>query len=170
MAKIFNLATLITHNMKRLVIGLIAIIFSACNTSSYNPTEDLKVLQRFHSESREAHLNKDIELFLSSFADTVLNVNRGKVTKSTIEANRTRFQNYFDNVEFVKWDDTAPPEYKISADGTMAWVTVQKEVIVKWKQEDSSLSPNDTTLFAWVAIYEKKNGKWLMTANISTNK
>jgi hypothetical protein len=96
---------------------------------------------------------------VASFTDTLLDISGGVVAPRTREQNRARFQRYFDRVSFQQWDDIAPSRIRISPDGRMAYVVVQKSV--RLTSQDAAGAPQaEHTLFAWVEIYEKRGGKW----------
>ena len=121
------------------------------------------------SQERKAHFEENVSAFMSEFSDSMISVNRGIVTRSSREITKKRIQDYFDRVEFVKWDDVAPPKISFSNDGRLAYAIVQKQVILSMK--DSLLRPSlDTTDFAWVSIYRKTGNEWKIECNISTNK
>jgi hypothetical protein len=65
------------------------------------------------------------------------------------------------------WDDAVPPMIRISRDGQMAYLIVQKRV--HSASSDSAGAPVvERERFAWVSIYEKQAGQWRMTTIAST--
>lgn len=96
------------------------------------PRPDLEAdraeLLRMHALAQTAHLDKRPDLMVASFADSFLNISRGAVTVRTPAESRARFQAYFDRSTFLEWADLAPPVIRISPDGQMAYVIVQKRV------------------------------------------
>ena len=78
------------------------------------------------------------------------------------------FDNYLKTTEFVKWDDRKPPVIRFSDDGSVAYVAVQKEVIIKSAAENGS-SQTDTTNFAWLTVYKKYKTAWKIDCVVSTN-
>lgn len=123
-------------------------------------------LLELHEEQRRAHLEKDPELLLSQFADDFVMIADGDVTRPTREESRRRFERYFGSVEFIEWDDVEPPIVRISADGTLAHVIVQKRV----RLIASESGAEEATQFAWLATYEKRDGDWRLTAVASTER
>jgi hypothetical protein len=82
---------------------------------------------------------------------------------------RARFQAYLDRSTFQAWDDLAPPIIRISPDGQMAYVIVQKRV--RLTAPDSAGVPRpDHTIFAWVELYEKQRGEWRLMGVASTDR
>jgi hypothetical protein len=128
----------------------------------------LAELVKAHEQARAAHFNKDAAMMVAGLADDHINVTAGKINRPTIAENLKRFQNYFGRVEFLEWDDVVPPIYRVSKDATMAYVIVQKRVRLKTRDEQVN-AIEESTVFAWIEIHEKKNGKWILKAVASTN-
>jgi hypothetical protein len=140
---------------------------------SYGPRPDLGAdrasLLRLHALAQTAHLDKRPDLLVASFADSFLNISRGAVTLRTPAENRARFQAYFGRSTFLEWADLAPPLIRISPDGQMAYVIVQKRV--RLSALDSAWVPRpEHTIFAWVELYEKRGGQWTLMAVASTDR
>jgi hypothetical protein len=129
---------------------------------------DRAELLRLHELARTAHLDKRPDLLVASFADSLLDISGGVVSLRSREQNRARFQRYFDRVAFQQWDDIAPPRIRISPDGRMAYVVVQKSVRLT-STDSTGRSQAEHTIFAWVEIYEKLGGKWTLMAVASTD-
>ena len=147
--------------------AVLVFVYACC------PTPDLakerqEILELLQQEQR-AHLEKNVDLFMSEFADGMIAVNRGSVVARSEAENRERIGKYFSSVDFVKWDDVQEPVISLSADGTMAYAIVQKEVILAQKDSTGKVV-NDTTHFAWVSIYRKQSGNWKVECNVSTNR
>jgi hypothetical protein len=130
---------------------------------------DREELLRLHEEQRSAHLQKRAELLVRSQADTMISVSRGRVSFSRRDAAQARFQEYFDSVEFRAWDDAAAPIIQLSGDGTMAYVVVQKRVHVV-VPASAGAARESRTEYAWVSIYEKRDGRWRLTVIASTDR
>jgi hypothetical protein len=147
---------------------LLLLTLGACG-----PRPDLEAdraeLLRLHALAQTAHLDKRPDLLVASFADSFLNISRGAVTLRPPAENRARFQAYFDRVKFLEWADLAPPVIRISLDGQMAYVIVQKRV--RLSALDSAGVPRpEHTIFAWVELYEKRGGRWTLMAVASTDR
>ena len=131
-------------------------------------------LEKAHEEisalllsERKAHFDKDIDAFISNFADTVISVYDGEVTKNTPADNKARFGPYFKSVEFIKWDDTAPPIIDISDDGKLAYAVLKKTIVLTYP--DTLGNPLiDSANYSWVSIYRKFDDKWKVVCNAST--
>ena len=149
-------------------IMLSFLLFTACTNTTNNDADKQQILALLQQE-RKAHFNKDVNLFVSAFAQGMYSVNKGVVDTSSIEAHKKRIQSYFDRVKFIKWDDVAEPVIHFSDDYSMAYAIVQKLVVLETK-DSTGKNINDTTIFAWTSIYQKQNNEWKVVCNTSTNK
>jgi hypothetical protein len=122
-----------------------------------------------HELGRTAHLEKRADLLVASFADSFLNISHGTVALRSPAESQARFQAYFDRVTFQEWDDSAPPLIRISPDGQMAYVVVQKSVRLTAPDSAGAQRP-EHTVYAWVELYEKRDGKWTLMAVVSTDR
>ena len=136
--------------------------------SQKNQKKTKQELLTLHHQERVFHFEKRATEFANYLSENIISVNRGEVRQPTRAENKNRFENYFNSVEFIEWDDAAEPIIQISEDEKMAYVVVQKKVTVIYGEAEEGL--RGTTEFAWVSIYEKENGKWKIVCNASTNK
>jgi hypothetical protein len=121
-----------------------------------------------HNLSRKYHVEKMAEEFIAQLSDDHISVNRGKISKLDKEKKIVRVKEYFDFVEFEKWDDIVPPIIRFSNDYSMAYTIVNKDVTLNYTDEDNN-KINEKTIFSWVAIYTKQDGKWKTDCVASTN-
>ncbi len=149
---------------------MLFIIFQGCTgNNSFDRQKEMEAIKSLLQQERKAHFDRNTELFLSEFADSMLSVNKGKVSVATPEENKKRIGSYFGSVEFIKWDDVAEPVIRLSDDGSLAYAVIQKQVILS--RADSLQKPViDTTDYAWVSIYRKHKGEWKVECNASTNR
>lgn len=130
--------------------------------------QDRTELLRLHDLQRQAHYERRADLLVATFADTFYSISRGEVILPSRETSLRTFQSYFDRSTFLEWDDREPPVIRISPDGRMAYIIVQKEVRVS--MTDSAGSPQTThTSYAWLETYEKDQGVWRLHAIASTD-
>jgi ketosteroid isomerase-like protein len=130
--------------------------------------DDLATLRRLLDQERAAHVGRDASLLVSLFADDFINVGAGRVTRPTRAESLAGFQAYFDQSEFLAWDDVEPPLIRISSDGSMAYVVVRKRVHLISSGPDGSREARETT-FAWMEAWERLGDAWLLHAVASTN-
>lgn len=155
-------------NMKFLFKYLFLLLLVGCN-SKPDPSNEKQIILSMLQTERKAHFDRNVDLFMSEFAEGMISVNRGEVTVATKEINKERIGKYFGSVEFIKWDNTAEPIIRFSDDRSLAYAIVQKDVIVTYPDSTGKVF-NDTTHYAWSSIYRKQNGEWKVECNISTNK
>ena len=141
---------------------------AAC-ASRTDVAADRTELLRLNELARRAHLEKRADLLVASFADSLLSIAHGEVTLRSRADNQRRFQSYLDRVTFQEWDDLAPPHIRVSPDGQMAYVVVQKSVRLT-SSNSAGVPEAEHTIFAWGEIYEKRNGRWALTAVASTDR
>ncbi|MGN6391216.1 MAG: hypothetical protein ACTHM9_03070 [Gemmatimonadales bacterium] len=146
---------------------LLLLALSAC-APHIDLTADRAELLRLHDQARTAHLEKRADLLVASFADSLMEISRGLVSLRGRAESERRFRSYFDRVSFQQWDDVAPPRIRISPDGQMAYVVVQKSVRLT-STEGMGTPKAEHTIFAWVEIYEKHHGQWTLMAVASTD-
>jgi hypothetical protein len=144
----------------------IAWVCGSC-TSPSDPDAERSAILEILKQERKAHFEKDIDLFISTFSDSVVSVYDGSFEINTPADNKARFGPYFKSVEFVKWDDMTSPVIDISDDGTMAYAVVQKQIVLTYP--DTLGNPiTDAAQYAWVSIYRKMDHHWKLVCNAST--
>ena len=154
--------------MKNIVGGLFLLLLIACNSKPGLEKERKTIVTMLQTE-RKAHFDRNVELFMSEFADSMLSVNKGIVSSLTKDEHKERIGKYFGSVQFIKWDDTVEPIIRFSDDGSLAYAIVQKDVILTYPDRTGKAF-YDTTHYAWSSIYRKQKGEWKVECNISTNK
>ena len=152
-----------------------ATVAAACTTGLARRTADDEAadraaLLRLHAEQRTAHLEHRADLLVAGQADTLWNVSGGRVSAGPREQVRASFQRYFDASTFSAWDDVASPRIRISADGRMAWVIVEKRVHVTIAPSRGGAPVVQQVRYAWLSVYEKIDGRWQMTVIASTER
>jgi len=124
-------------------------------------------LLTLHQADRRAHFSHDIGALLATLPAELIYVREGKVEHQSKEQLRHRFEEYFRGAEFSAWDDLEPPIIHVSPDGQMGWMILR--VKVAYTQTDpGGKKTGEQTVMAWMSAYEKRDGKWLHVANITT--
>jgi hypothetical protein len=166
-----HLGTLITKIffMQFLFLALICLVSFSCQHKPVDLEMEEKSIRRMLQTERKAHFDRNVDLFINEFSDSMLSVNKGIVMKATPQERREKINGYFRSIEFIKWDDVAEPIIRFSDDGSLAYAVIQKQVIVSYPD---SLGKKiiDTSDFAWASIYRKQKGEWKVECNISTSK
>lgn len=130
--------------------------------------KELSALAELQNQEQRAHLEEQPALLVNMLNDTLTQVKNGVVSYYTKDQMTERFISYFESVEFLKWEDTAPPVYTISEDGSMAHILIQKQVIVDIQQDTTGT--RETTNFAWTEMWRKKEGRWKMYSVTTTDR
>lgn len=138
----------------------------ACSPPKADKAKDLSALAELQKQEQAAHLQEEPAILVNMLNDTLVQIKNGEVTSLTKDQMTSRFMQYFDAVEFIKWEDNQPPVYSISDDGTMAHVLIRKHVEVSI--ETDSIPTREVTDFAWTELWKKKDGRWKMYVVTST--
>ena len=166
----------------RQTLALLLVTMLACTESMPRPGRDSSsapsaaaraadslALLRLQQRGREAHLAKRADWLVEGQADSLISVSGGRVAVNPRERVRANFQPYLDASTFQAWDDIVPPRIRISADGQMAYVVVEKRVHLTTR-DSTGATQAERTRFAWMSVYEKQGGEWRMTAIASTDR
>ena len=149
------------------IILFLPVLFG-CNSKTDHEKERQTILSMLQTE-RKAHFDRNVDLFISEFADSMISVNKGVVSSPTKAQHKERIGKYFGSVQFIKWDDSTEPIIRFSDDGSLAYAIVQKDVILTYP-DSTGKAFYDTTYYAWSSIYRKYKDEWKVECNISTNK
>ena len=143
----------------------------SCDAGPVSPTVDLeaerRVLLSIHESDRLAHFGADAARLGRTAPDLFLSVSAGKVERIPREAEKAFFEGYFRGARYAEWDDLEPPVVRISADGSMAWIVTRLRV--KRQAPGPDGTPQERALvYAGIMTYEKRAGRWIRAANVST--
>ena len=130
---------------------------------------DLQELLRLHKQHQTAHLTYNAELFIETFADNLPQIRNGEILTRSKAENLKRIKGYFSSYKFLEWEDIEPPIIKISKDGTLATKMVRKRVRGTYKNDEGE-DIKDHTVYAWLEVWEKIDGKWKVVAVASTSR
>ena len=147
---------------------LTCFVFQACSQNQFNTAKDTAEILKLHEEQRNFHFKKMAPEFAALMGPNYISVNRGIISQPSTAENTERFSNYFNSVEFEKWDDLKPPVIRFSDDHSIAYTIVDKEVILHYEGDEGE-QIRDTSHFAWLAIYKKHEGVWKIDCVASTN-
>ncbi len=137
--------------------------------TSYSGEGDRTQILNLHKELLQAHLNNDIESWMESEADEYVVANRGEVSHPTKQQREERLRPYLERTKFSEYRDLIPPEVRVSIDGTLGWLIAQVKVSGVQTMEDGTKEPMDV-IWAWIELFEKKDGRWLRVGNVSNLK
>lgn len=150
------------------VLAAITFFISSCGKMPDLEVEKQK-LMILHKEQKDAHLHKNAKQFVNLLANNMISINHGKISTTTRDSLLLRFQSYFDKVQIQEWKDVSPPVIDFSVDATMAYMVIDKLIVVTYINEHNELI-EESTHFAWVSIFKKQeDGDWKIVCNVSTN-
>ncbi len=165
--RLFGQATF-QQGQEQFVYHYQTVALNTCVDQLFEPDldDDLGELLRLHEAHRHAHLTRDSDLLVSSFADTLITIDAGQIYHSTSAESRARFATYFGNVEFVEWENRQPPQITLSDDRSLATVAVSKRVRVRPPGQPDA--PIGETNFAWLEQWQQGADGWKLTMICST--
>jgi hypothetical protein len=151
--------------------ALIVLLFGAGITGvSQNKqklAQETEALLQIHKKDRQAHFETDARKLIEHADDEFIAVSNGTIQRSTRADVLKMFEEYFKNARYFEWDDVEPPIVRVSNDASMAWMIVRTRVRRTQKQADGS-DKERSFVYAGIMTYEKKDGKWVRVANVST--
>ena len=147
---------------------LLTILSCLCVSSAALCADDVAEILAQHEKILQAHRDNDVDLLMEDAADKYTLVTGGEVIYPSIEERSARFVDYFGITEFSKYEDSIPPVVKVSDDGTLAWLIAR--VSVSGTQHFGKQEQALEFVSAWIELYEKKEGRWIQTGNVSNFK
>lgn len=155
--------------MKYFVSFLLFVIVSLVVQTQF--TVDLEKeraeLLRLHKSDREAHFKTDVDRLQENAPEEFIAVSEGRVNRTKKSDERKQFAEYFKGAKYYEWDDLEEPIIHISKDGSMAWMITR--VRVRRTQKDAAGNEVERKfIYAGIMTYEKRAGRWLRVANVST--
>ena len=151
--------------MKSLALALLLALF--CPAQKVDLEKERAALLEVHKTDRRAHFETDVELLLKHSAEEFIYVGNGKISRSTRAEMKATFEDYFRNAKYDEWDDLEPPIVRISDDATMAWMIARTRVRRTQKVASGEVKER-AFVYAGIMTYEKRQGKWVRIANVST--
>jgi len=147
---------------------LASIAISAADHATTAQRQAEAELLAVHQQDRRAHLEHNVDLLLEHAGPQLLDVRDGKVSVVTREQTRANFTDYFSRAKISVWDDVQSPVVHASEDGRLGWMVVRVHIVYTSRDRSGQSGQHDS-MMAWMAAYEKRNGKWVMTAVTSTS-
>lgn len=133
------------------------------------PGGDEAALRALHAKVLRAHRESNPDLLLEGAAEDFVQANRGEIRRPTMQERRARFADYLGRTTFEVYRDAAAPVVKVSKDGTLGWVIAQVEARGVQTGDDGKKEPLEF-VSAWIELYEKRDGRWVSTGNLSNFK
>jgi hypothetical protein len=126
-------------------------------------------LRHLHRELIRAHLEGDVDLWMSLEADGFVSVNRGRVAYPNAADRRAQRTAYLQDASFTAYRDLREPTVRVSEDGSLGWLIAEVEI------EGTAAGPDGTReafhdVWAWVELYEHTNEGWQLVGNASNRR
>jgi hypothetical protein len=154
----------------KFVVSIMLILFVinvAQSQSTMSQEKEMAELLRLHKSDREAHFRTDVELLQGSAPDEFITVSDGKINRVTKSDERKHFADYFKDAKYYEWDDVEEPIIRVSKDGSMAWMITRIRVR-RTQKNAKGVEREQKFIYAGIMTYEKRDGKWMRVANVST--
>ena len=149
-------------------VAVISLFISASGAQEHISSDADEIL-KIHEALLAAHLANNIKGVLAAEADTILVVGRGEVRLASKEERIRQFGRYLERSEFEQYRDVIPPIIRVSADGTMGWLVAQVRIVGDETGDGGARVPIEST-WAWIELYEKREGRWVRIGEVSSLK
>lgn len=132
-------------------------------------TEEQKLL-RCHRAIMDDHFFGLTSAIKAQESDTITILSAGEIYKYQGKQDDAMIDRIMATRDYTAYDDLVRPEVKISDDGTLGWVIAQ--VYAEGIRFDENGEPSGPLEFtcSWIELYEKVEGKWKMSGNVSNFK
>jgi hypothetical protein len=155
--------------VKPLTLILLFVAGGVCASAQSSPNleKEKAELLRLHKSDREAHFKTDVEALLENPPEDFITVGRGKINRSSKADARKMFTGYFRDAKYFEWDDVEEPIIRVSNDASMAWMITRTRVRRVQKNAEGA-EKEEKFIYAGIMTYEKRDGRWVRVANVST--
>lgn len=148
------------------IIWATVLLGSAPPLAATAPASDAETLRALHAKTIRAHKESNAALLVEDQASDMVIVNRGEVTRPTLDERRAGFGSYLGRTVFSEYRDLVEPIVEVSDDGTLGWVIVQVTARGVQSTEGGEKKPIEF-VSAWIELYEKRDGRWYGVGNVS---
>jgi hypothetical protein len=155
--------------MNRLPILLLSFLLvpvGADAQSKVDVAAEVEQLLKIHESDRRAHFETSARQLMAHASDEFVSVSNGKIQRTTPAQDLKFFEEYFKGAKYYEWDDLEPPIVRVSNDASMAWMIVRTRV--RRETQSDGKTTEQKFVYAGIMAYEKKGGRWVRVANVST--
>ncbi len=152
---------------KILLLSLVLVPIHAAAQNKPDLADEVQQLLEIHKSDRRAHFETSAKRIMEHGTDELISVSNGKIQRTTHAENLKFFEEYFKGAKYYEWDDLEPPIVRVSDDASMAWMIVRTRVRRAQTQSDGKETERKF-VYAGIMAYEKKGGRWVRVANVST--
>lgn len=150
-----------------LLLSLLLVPIHAGAQGKVDLAAEVRQLLEIHQSDRRAHFETSAKQLMEHGTDELISVSNGKIHRTTHAENLKFFEEYFKGAKYHEWDDLEPPIVRVSDDASMAWMIVRTRVRRTQTQGDGKEAERQF-VYAGIMAYEKKAGRWVRVANVST--
>lgn len=132
------------------------------------PRGDVEQILELHKAVLDAHKAGDVDGLLAAEPGEIVSVSRGEVLFPTKSERVRSFERYLKSTEFEEYRDLIDPIIRVSEDGTLGWLIAQ--VKIPGTQAGNEERVRIDSVWAWIELYEKRNGRWYRVGEVSNVK
>jgi hypothetical protein len=125
-------------------------------------------LQEHHATLLRAHLEDDLDAWMDLEAEDYVEVARGEIRRPSRVEREARRRRWLDATEFSRYEDLVEPEVHVSPGGDAGWVLCQ--VRVEGAHEQDGETSSIEAVWAWIELYERRDGMMKLVGNVSTQR
>lgn len=129
--------------------------------------KERQALLAVYQTEKNAHRNTAVESLMENAGERFISASQGKIYSQSRQDVRQFFESYFRNATYQEYDDLQPPVVRVSADGSMGWVLSRLRAR-RTQIDENGAAQSREFVYAGIMVYEKRDGKWLRVANVST--
>ena len=133
------------------------------------PNEDVEEVLKLHGELLESHMKYDAHGVLAAEPDDIVVVSRGEVLFPSKVERIFQYEQYLKSTEFKEYRDLIRPIVRVSDDGTLGWLIAQVRIVGTRSRSNGEKTPIDS-VWAWIELYEKRDGRWFRVGEVSNVK
>jgi len=153
---------------KHAIFLFVVLAAGASGYAQSKPVEKEKAeLLKLHQQDRRAHFQTDVDLLLAHHPEEFVSVRSGKINRPKKADTRKVFTESFKGATYSEWDDLEPPIIRVSNDGSLGWIIVRLKVR-RMKKDAAGAEKEEKFVYAGIMTYEKRDGRWVKVANVST--
>jgi hypothetical protein len=132
-------------------------------------SSDERRLLHLHAEVIRAHVERQVDLWMSLESENYISVNRGEVTFPGFSERREQRSAYLQGASFSTYRDLREPIVRISEDGSLGWLIAEVEIVGTVPDQDNGRS-SFHDIWAWIELYEKTDQDWRLIGNVSNRR
>lgn len=155
------------HRLALLFLPLSLAPVNAVARDKVDLADEVRQLLKIHESDRRAHFETSAKQIMQHATDELIAVSNGKIQRTTRADNLKFFEAYFKDAKYYEWDDLEPPIVRVPNDASLAWMIVRTKVRRSQTQSDGKATEQGF-VYAGIMTYEKKDGRWVRVANVST--